>query len=423
MLNVLAFSRRNRLPCLMKSCIGAVLVLMMASAHAERPFDSASLQIRGFGTGSVVSADGTGLGFRRDTSRHRSVTEGEPRFDTDAMLGLHADVCLGGNLDFAVQAKAKPIKGELDAYIHLAFARLDVNRDTVLRLGRLPHDAYLLSESRDVGVTYLWARPVVEFYGLLLLEHFDGMDFLYRQAVNNGVLEWRAGLGQYDTTVAQADGVSLLSEFDLMWNINVQYVGRQWRWRLGFLQETIDKFTILELDTALEGIAPVIDSLPPEILHSVARVNQDNLLVRQYNAGLAYENGIWSVQTEVAKLQYERAFYTGYISVGRHFERFTPFVVIARNYGRSRDVPASIDRVDEQTLKVAGPLLNTLRGGSDQTALSLGARWDVSKNVALKAQWDRRFTKRRHTYMWVPQQGTLPERRVDTVSLVVDFSF
>ncbi len=398
-------------------------LLAVSTVQAGQVADELDVQVVGFGSVGMVSSDGKSLGFRRDASRHRAVTDGELRFDSDTVLGLQVNAGYNNTLGLVVQGMAKPLDGELDAHIHLVFARFNMNRDMMLRLGRLPHDAYLLSESRDVGVSYLWARPVVEFYGLLLLEHFDGVDFLYRQSLQNGLLEWRAGVGRYDTTTAEADGVEVYTDFDLMWNVNLQYLGNDWRWRLGFLQEDIGEFSVNGLARAFQGAASAIEYIPPELFQSAIGVDQVGLTVRQYSAGLVYDDGIWIAQSEIAKLEYERTFYTGYVSVGRQFERFTPYAVVARIYGRSRDVPASIESIDDEVLKVAGPLLNTLRSSADQTALSLGLRWDAGESVDLKVQWDRRFTKPRHTYMWMQMQGALPERRVDTLSLVVDFSF
>lgn len=61
-------------------------------------------------------------------------------------------------------------------------------------------------------------------------------------------------------------------------------------------------------------------------------------------------------------------------------------------------------------------------GRADQSTTSLGARWDVVRNVALKAQWDHIdgepesiFPYRRETKAWTGN--------MDVLSLTMDFVF
>jgi hypothetical protein len=61
--------------------------------------------------------------------------------------------------------------------------------------------------------------------------------------------------------------------------------------------------------------------------------------------------------------------------------------------------------------------------GIDQKSLSLGARWDVYENIALKAQWSHYWLGNDGTQFWVePQSGPLPAN-VNVFSLGVDFVF
>lgn len=401
----------------------ALSLVFSLSTQAQSLLSQIDSRLMGFGTLGVVISDSDALGFRRDTGQSEGVYRGDINLSSDSLLGLQWNARYSDWLSLAVQAKSKYLNGSLDSYINLAFVRYSPASNVALRMGRLPMDAYLLSESRDVGISYLWARPVVEFYGQLLLEHFDGVDFLYHRPALNGVLEFRAGAGQYDNTGVQSAYIYLHSDFEPMWNLNVQYMGEKWRWRAGYLQTEIGRFVVDGIPNALRRIGPMVARIPPELLSSGNKADQSGVLVRQFSLSGAFDDGQWLIQAEMGRLTYERAFYTGYISAGYRFGKLTPYTVLSRNYGESRDIPSSINRLEPDVEREAGHLLNVLRGSSDQTALSLGLRWDLTSTVAVKGQWDSRWIGKNHVYLWMHKRGEYADTQVNTFSLVVDFNF
>jgi hypothetical protein len=66
-------------------------------------------------------------------------------------------------------------------------------------------------------------------------------------------------------------------------------------------------------------------------------------------------------------------------------------------------------------------LLN--KNGVDEKSVSLGLRWDIYENIALKAQWSHYWLGQNGTQLWLePPSGPTPAE-VNVWSLGVDFVF
>lgn len=61
------------------------------------------------------------------------------------------------------------------------------------------------------------------------------------------------------------------------------------------------------------------------------------------------------------------------------------------------------------------------RLGTDQTTLSLGARWDLHENMALKVQWDHVTTKGYD--LWGIEESISPDSKYDLNLLSVSLSW
>jgi hypothetical protein len=72
---------------------------------------------------------------------------------------------------------------------------------------------------------------------------------------------------------------------------------------------------------------------------------------------------------------------------------------------------------------VAGNVDHLLNGnGVDQISASLGTRWDVYENVALKAQWSHFWLGGNGTLYWLELKAPLPAQ-VNVWSFGVDFVY
>ncbi len=402
----------------------AAVALTAAPVCAETySFGDFGVDVNGFGTLGLVYSDSDLLGFRRTQAQSKAVFDGDISHKTDSLLGVQGVFRYKQLPEAVVQVKTRSSHKGFSTDVNLAYLRFKPTPVSTLRLGRLSHDAYLLTESRDIGMAYLWVRPSVEFYGQLLLEHFDGVDFNYRWLKPNGFLEWRIGGGVFDVYSAYACGLVVSGHYDPMLMTNLHYQGEYWSWRLGYMSADLERYQVDGLDEVLARVKPYLSEFPAGFMQTAFVDNPTSSSIEQYSVALAYDNKPWLVQAELGGMELGRQFLSGYLSVGYSFGRVTPFALVGFIEGEARSTPVNDYQLSDELDVKIGHLYNVLRGDAKQTALSLGLRWDISLNLALKAQWDHRRVSKNKVFLWMERPGVPRDERVNTASLTLDFAF
>lgn len=59
----------------------------------------------------------------------------------------------------------------------------------------------------------------------------------------------------------------------------------------------------------------------------------------------------------------------------------------------------------------------------DQHTVSLGTRWDVYNNLALKLQWDSIWVAEDKAMLWAKASDTTDAQRVDVFTISLNFVF
>ena len=60
---------------------------------------------------------------------------------------------------------------------------------------------------------------------------------------------------------------------------------------------------------------------------------------------------------------------------------------------------------------------------TDQGSIGIGARWDVSQRVSLKAQWDSTWVEKYGDFIFEQKNPIDKQHSFDTFSLTMDFIF
>lgn len=406
----------------------AVDILFLFATFAVWAADVAPVwTLNSFGTFDLSGTDTGDLEFRRDLSQSNGVSRSWG-VDPDSRLGLQLDVDFNRSFHAAVQWVARNHPGNFfEQNLDWAFLRWRPQIDLDLRVGRLGFDVFLLSDYRNVGYAYLWVRPPHEFYGSLPVYHFDGADIAKKFTLDQGYLTLKgfAGYASY-----QVPG-GLSSTFDAASALaggSLAYEGGNWRARVGYVytQSTNEAPSEL-LFTTLDD--PQVNAVWPGARSLIRELSIKNTSVQYSSVGLAYDDGEWLAQGEAAYIHSDsNTFPTlvdGYVSLGRRFGKLTPYLLlgIAETLDDQVKVPDLLLPVPE----LIG-LRNTVDGllnnnGIDQKSVSLGLRWDVYENIAIKAQWSHFWLGENGTQLWVePASGPTP-RNVNLWSLGVDFLF
>jgi hypothetical protein len=418
-----------RLPLVLHALAGTLLALSAGVCLAQSAEPAAAgLRVSGFGTLGVVHATAPeGWGYVRDLNQPGN--HGGTRGDTDSRLGLQLNYAPSAQFELvgqflAMRRQANAKHGDI---VEWGFAAFRPSADLTLRAGRVNVDQFLMSDYRNVGFAYLFARPPVDFYALLP-SSLDGADVT--QVWNMGGARWRAKAfaGQARTgavNLRQLQGAMLSREADGL------------LLRAGLTRTRLKDTTaaVVPLLEGLSGIAGLpVPAVAAEALALRDRLDLTGAQITYAALGFSYERADWQLSGELTRTSGhpEVHFVAGYVGVGRRFGAVTLYGLASRS--ASREAPATAPAWGT----ALDPLLGTPAAQQaqlladaaayavnisrvDQQTRALGARWDIHPRLALKLQWDRVHVGANGSLLWT--NPTPAPGRIDVGSMLLDFVF
>jgi hypothetical protein len=382
--------------------------------------------LSGFGTLGYAWGHDDALLFARELAQETS-THTNRGWKSDSRLGLQANLNLAPDFDAVVQWVARDKAGASFANsFEWAFLSYRPTHDTTIRVGRIGTDLFALSDYRNVGYAYPWARPNKEFYGWIPIYALDGIDAA--TSFELGGMRLRPKLyygrtsgpvpffgGTYDFRANNLHGITLLAETG------------PWRIRANHSRLTVDRELPLEdLTSALRVATP----LWPAADELARQISIQGSGVRYSSLGAAYESDALQVQGELSHTTAERAFlpqgWRGYLSLAYRLGEMQPYLVLARSTDPERlraIAPAGLP--PELGLDaLAGYTTEVLRATRvRQSTLSAGIRWDFATQMAFKLQVDRARLERDGAGLWGINVPTWPGGMTTVWSAGVDFVF
>ncbi|MDM4765145.1 hypothetical protein [Pelomonas sp. SE-A7] len=404
---------------------GALTLLAMTTVSAE------GLRLAGFGTLGQVSDNRSNMAPARDvTQRPRDGEATGSSWRVDSRLGLQAELPLGSTVDLVGQLLLRDQdRVNFNNSLELAYLALRPRADVNLRLGRVSYDAFLMSDHRNVGYAYTWVRPPLEFYGWLPIFSIDGGDASYVVQSSSARWIWKAQLGTARGTIPIGAGYDFRA--DRLWSLSLSRQGRLWRLKLAHSRFTSARdpsaFAALHqgLDqvaaASIPGVSTEAAELRTDLAFKGARISYTTL-------GAAFDNGTWVAQAELGRTTSTQAVLPhgrmAYLGLGRRFGDWTPFLLhsVSRPGNGVRGARNDWGAFNATLRDPALFTVNTTR--IDQRSSSLGLRWDLLPQAALKLQWDHTEVRPSGYGLWwrslaINMQG----RSVNSTTLTLDFSF
>ncbi|QFI39937.1 hypothetical protein FR932_20015 [Moritella marina ATCC 15381] len=302
-------------------------------------YDSLSdrMTINGFFTGKVGIAnnDAGYNGYDKDAD-----------FSEGSKLGLQGSFALTEQTKIVAQLVARG-SDDWSTEMEWAFLSHDFDNGFVTRIGRLRVPLYMYSDYLEVGYAQPWATPPTELYSIVPLSSFDGVDAIYDFDMGDVAVTLQASYGHADRDTGE-----LLGEVDYkdILGASASFSYEDWVFRSTYYQTT--------LDTTKDG--------------QIVEFFND---AQSYFAGvgLSYDNGSLLAISEFAVSDVEGQYSdteSGYITLGYRISDFTPYVTYA--FLKTTD--------DSERVAAYEPAFNWKRN-----AYSIGTRYDISSNLALKA--------------------------------------
>lgn len=376
------------------------------------------VEFRGFGSLSGAYSDSDTLGFRRDITQ-----EGKTRqfsLSQDSLVGLQTDLQLSDAFKASVQVVGKDrVNNRLDELVTWANVSYDFNNAWNVRVGRIGSDLTLIGDVGNISYAYDWVRPPVEFYGAIPFYHFDGAEVLYRRSLKHGYVSAKVFYGRSGSTYKYESGES---EFDL-----VPFSGAALRYENGgFTYRAAYAWT--KLDSAqhtgisLRSILKANDYMPGA-KETLAQLAIDRSAIQYLATGFEYRNASWKWLAEVSYMDVDLATIlpsiAAYTGIVRRYNNFALFGLVSHVHPTHSPESAN-SQLPEPYRSYVGDGLNEV--DFEQSTASLGMRWDVATNIAIKGQWDHSWVAAGKSLLWDGKQSVSDEQ-VNIFTLGVSFIF
>lgn len=424
---MIAFFTRNEL--LMKRYIPLLSYFYVALCSVDvcAVELSDTFSVNGFGTLGVTKTSADSLGFRQNISTD-NVTSGDWNLASRSLLGVQMNANWNTHWSSALQlVQEKRVENSFSDSLQLASITYMPTTEWALRFGRLSPRVYMLTDTRNVGYGYLWTHPPMEFYGQLQTNYNDGVEISYTKQFDDADM-LRATLSGGRTGMQMSyPGYNFDADFGQAWALTLEYEDEAWQFRgslssvsnqnqwASLLRQSLDAYSVV-----LPVAASVSDAL-----------NTDGSQLWFYSLGMSYNDSQWTMQSEISRLDSSNEITSdtiaGYLSLGRHIGKFTPYVVYSRIHTISADyqLPADVSyyaQYDNQLNYLTTTSLAFLNSRFDQKGIAIGVRWDLNSHLTLKTQWDRKFISPDGNHLWWHIDGSNSSTE-DVFTLNLDFVF
>lgn len=376
--------------------MGASLALAAIPAAAQTA--GSAWTFGGFGTLGASQSSTGDAEYLRDQTQPLGVTK-EVSTRMDSRLGLQVSGTLTDTLRATVQVVSK-YRYDKTFAPDLTWALLawTPTPDLQIRAGRLGFDVFMDSDSRDVGYSFLWARPPVEYFGGLPVSHLDGLDLSRDFALGESTtLRLKAYGGQASGKLPVGGTVPLnLGGSPLMGCLGELTTG-PWRARLGYAQFKPRHDFPPPLADVQAGLSQFSVALgDPKLAQAAESLNFARHTVRYSSAAVSYDQDGLQVQTALARFRSNAVIspdsWSGFVSVGYRIGKVVP-------YGAWSRIVSSRPVIDLGMLPyIPTPEAEGLIHGldlilkasqNDQHTYTLGTRINLANQACLKLQVDR----------------------------------
>ncbi len=388
----------------------AALLSVFSAAWAEdesEPATPSTFTVNGFGTLGAARSTTDEVSFVRDLTQARGVGR-EWSAKLDSLLGVQANWRVTPQLEAVVQAVSKyRYDRSFTPDISWAFVKYDLMPNLSLRAGRLGTEFFMLADSRQIGYSYLPVRPPGDYFWYLPFANIDGGDATLTLPAGDALVRGKVFYGLAQGKIPLADKQWDIRNSPMVGGyVETNYGG----WQLRASYANIEFSRDLPIDDVL-----LYSPAPAAAAKYVATKDTRS---HYYSIGAVYDSGPWQLQLLINHIeQGSNAFESsdgGYALAGYRIGEFTPYLGYSWVQSYRRGNPSG------------DPVVGAVMADSHavQRTSIVGVRWDVVRNVALKAQWDgiRAQPTSLFPYRDDPRGGSW-SGKADIFSLTMDFIF
>lgn len=425
----MSYPKHRHLPL----AIAAMAACMSAHAGGYTSEDG-KFSLSGFGTLGAVKLDTDDAKF--NYKGQRGGAGDEFSLNPDSKIAAQGTYKFTPSVSFTAQVMSKfDAEGQYTPAVEWASVKWQALPSLSFRAGRMGAPLFMISDFREVNYANTWVRTPLDVYGQVPFSNFDGGDVTYQTSIGSATLTASLLAGRAETKYSLSDittpstlvlnnmrGVNVQAEFD--GGITLRLGHTQ-----GKLKVNSDTTDLIATSAASCALAP-IPALAAACAETAAQFDAGGFDGSFTGLGVSIDRGDWLASLEYTKRKTDGwiSDTTGwYASVGYRLGKFTPYLALSK---------VSVDSRASNAL-AGNPYVSSLADGIDQflatqnteqRTTTLGVRWDVMSNVAVKAQWDRIVKPANSVGMFYVNESVGSDfydnkQTVNAVSLSVDFVF
>lgn len=384
MLEFSSMSRQRKgLTGLPTTTLLAALILanpLRAGAEEPPPFS-----ISGFGTLGAVYHGLDGVEYRRDISTPDGAKADRWSFKPDSMVGVQMTARHGESLEATLQLVSRySIDTGFKPRASWAFVKFKPREDIALRAGRLGIDLYMQGDSAEIGYANLLVRQPMIYYPRLL----EGADAEWILPAGDGTLRFKGQYGKETGKLVSGD-----EPYDMRGSrigaVLAEYAVGGWTTRVAAGKMTLKNDQESPATQAFYGALAMVPN-GDEILGATTMKDRS---LRYLVLGLGYDAGPIRAMAGYSTVSSPHWADLESLSahIGYRIGKLTPYVAYTRQWADRSLVPTGIPWG-------LSPATDALNQGAavaqaamkaNQSIAAVGARYDLSRNTALKLQVDR----------------------------------
>lgn len=252
------------------------------------------LQVHGFLSAYAVEAD-------KNVDHTAAGYEDQINFSANTKFGVQFDYSVTDSVDAVLQLTAKGYEANnFEQKAEWGFLRYQLNDAWMFRVGRMRTPTYMYSESSDVGFSYPWARLPLEAY-LIGFENYSGLNANYALRSGGWIHEFQAYYGSNNQDTHEAT-VTTRKQAGLA------------------ITSTVGAFTLRAAHTSVGEVSiysPSIDATGIKVYYDSLGMRYDDGKWLVSTEAVSYE------PRDSAPILGEIG---GYFMLGRHIGKWTPYL-------------------------------------------------------------------------------------------------
>lgn len=295
----------------------------------------------------------------------------------------------------------------------------------------------MTSDTANVGYANPWLRGPQEIYGMAPFTHQDGIDLAWNVNIGPVTNSVQASFGSNKFDVIDGDKIKVGKMFIASDTLDYGVLAL----RVGYVHTDVT-FDSSGLDALLKGLSNfgntlALEGFPTEgdSASTLANgYNMDHTPIEAFTAGLRADPGNWRLTAEWARISDAGILpkTTGwYITNGYQLRTLTPYITMATLDSKTpAESGIPLAGLPTGPLSGAGGALNRGLGvvldmaAPSQKSLTLGLRWDLLDNAALKFEYEHiRLDDLSGGRFGNLQPGFKPGGDADLFSIALDFVF